>query len=70
LESPVLQIKNGKVPVEVITKNQKYTCEKVILGVPIGTLGRINIEELSAGKRLIANNQITCNMTRMAMIFK
>ena len=40
------------------------------MGVPMGTFGKINIEELSVGKRLIGNNQVTCNMTRMAMIFK
>jgi monoamine oxidase len=40
------------------------------MGVPLGTFAKINIEELSAGKRLVTQNQITCNMTRMAMVFK
>lgn len=38
--------------------------------LPVSTMGRIQYEAMSQGKRLILNNQLDCNMTRMALVFK
>lgn len=42
LNSPVVEIRNASVPVQVITKGGRiYTCEKVITCLPIATFHRI-----------------------------
>jgi len=51
-------------------KGENYSCEKAIICLPAATIGRIQFTSLSIGKRLIIENQLTCNMTRMAMVFK
>jgi monoamine oxidase len=51
---PVVAIRNDRSPVEVVTESgEVFTCEKVLMCVPAGTIGRINFAKLSEGKRLI-----------------
>jgi monoamine oxidase len=58
-------------PVEVITeKGEKITCEKVLVALPIATLGRIKFGEISQGKQAILSSQLPNVMARQAMIFK
>jgi monoamine oxidase len=71
LNCPVTEIRNGNVPVQVVTKaGVTYTCEKVIMSLPVATFHRIKFESLSTSKRLLVENQLECNMTRMALVFK
>jgi monoamine oxidase len=44
----VAEIRNQTSPVEVITeKGQKFICNKVLLAVPSGTMGKIKFGALS-----------------------
>jgi hypothetical protein len=48
LNHPVAEIRNQTSPVEVITeKGQKFICNKVLLAVPSGTMGKIKFGALS-----------------------
>lgn len=69
--TPVTEIRNNLKPVEVLTGNGNvYSCETVLVGLPIATLGRIKFGSISAGKQLIIDNQLKNVMARQTMIFK
>ena len=65
------EVRNGSQPVEVVTeKGQVVTCEKVLVALPIATLGQIKFGEISKGKKAILDSQLHNVMARQAMIFK
>ena len=71
LNTPVTEVRNGSQPVEVVTeKGQVVTCEKVLVALPIATLGQIKFGEISKGKKAILDSQLHNVMARQAMIFK
>lgn len=70
LSTPVEEVLNHQSPVIVKTSTgETYSCEKAIICLPVATMGRIKFSSLSTGKKLLVENQLTCNMTRMAMVF-
>jgi monoamine oxidase len=70
LNSPVAEVKNAGEPVRVITESGAvYECEKAIVCLPAATFHRIKFETITESKRILAENQVLCNMTRMAMVF-
>lgn len=71
LSTPVTEIRNHLEPVEVVTaKEDVFTCETVLLALPIATMGNIKFGLISPGKKLIIDNQLKCIMARQTMVFK
>jgi monoamine oxidase len=67
----VTEIRNHLNPVEVITETgQTFTCGKVLLAIPEGTMYKIKYGILSETKRLLMNNMLDSWCIRMTMVFK
>ena len=72
LNSPVVKIDNDigeDVKVYVKDSNKVYTCNRVLLSVPIAVMNQIQFKRISPSKKLIFENQEMGVVTRYYMVF-